>query len=1067
MKFKKIADNRNLAIDNMNNGVGKLNSLMMGYRNACNREGADVVALKNQLVGQIVELVQGKVESPKKIDPNVFYASIEALSDLSMTDPDNTVKSVIIGLFDNLEKQKDGLTKKQQEEIFGSDKMTAIKFEAYVGLDMMQEASQLLPQLQNVSRSHGVVGFCDFFNKEVKSIVQNTSMSKEQVEKIKQDLVPKLAETIKFLTDKFEKTYDYATGVELLKLKMTTGTDMSQIKKLANAVYLSSKKFNVQEFASNEKLKDYSLVVQLSGDKEALANLAQITKASTESKTVGNRLFNKSALEHIEKSRAYKGMSQEEQAQFRNNYNELETIIDNFKVNEESKKKADSIISNSYSYAGTLGNIEEATYVGGNFQFKGQVPDHCITKNDVLVFDTLLNTKIYKLFPLIDVNGSKDDAKNRKIPDSVAPFVDKKLTDLDFSKDMSAFMIISDEMIRNRFTTMNFAGSGLNMEEQALLKESSYNDAFKSIMAESGAFGLNVNGNSLTNISTLFSEGLGDCRHHAQVKQIMFDRWKDTKMNQAIKDLSTETNEAEKATIRESIDNMSLTELRTFDVRISSNIEMEESVWFNSWNNKVETGDSMYRPARDENGKFVVKDKMACLEEHTMCMLVTRDQTGGLKNLQFADAFYQEPGKGGDYDLSYDRAGAKNLAESVQPVWNERANKYLFTIDQKDLFNKENIQNGEDVTVSFAPTNYAGKRDYELYGKFEHSQICGIEYDKEITAEQMLTDIAETDKNHIERKQAGETYSFVRKCIVKNLISKNIREDDTLDVEPEHREALELDCKTKKVTQMDESAEKRLREVCNGLSEMRSQKYCDILYMATEKLAEQAKNNPEVQISEDFIEQICDECSAQYFKENNLENAEANRENELKKRAKNIKLYCESDGNENKEQVFKNSIKYLSLSFPQEIIDKFKKDVELSSGEIDFDAFVNNVIKLEAGQEVLKEQIVEQQEVVSQSQNEVVTPEDIKENPLKITEVTTEQFAGDPVAYEVALKEGAEKAEQSGADNNLYSTLNKDLQHKEKTIERTIQLQQEQQQAQQPHAEKSNEEELQNSMKAE
>ncbi len=1057
--FGQVAGNRRKASNSKDFGVGRINQIMRKKRDD------DPETSDKQRVEEVEQCVIDAIKTNNPAVADVFYAGVEAIRGI---DPNGIFASKITTLFAELKKYHMGLEESNpqkkaiQDNILDSEKMNGILFESLVAQDQFLAAGKLLPQLQSSSsKSSSVINFHAFIVGEVSAAEQRELMTPETKAQYDDMIMGHIDASIKFLEDKFKKTYDFQTGVELLRFKLTTNASMDDIAKLANLVLLTSKKFNMQEMTSTSKMADYIFVLKLSTDskaKEILSSIKRDKSLATAEK--GDNLI-------IERSAAYKNLTESARAAFDE---KRKTTYIEPKKQEEGKEvvhptpqeKAAAVMKGSYSYAGTLGNIEEATYVGGNLGFSGQVPDHCITKNDVQLFDSLLQVQMFKLFPLQDPAGSKDDPKNRIIPKGLEGFdVSRKLADLDFETEMSQFMAAVDGMIRGRFNTTNFAGSKVSMEEQALLTESPYNDAFKSILAECGAFGLNVDGNSLTNIATLFMEGVGDCRHHAQVKQIMFDRWKDGKMNAALDVVQSGKGDVDAA--MRSIDVMSRTELRTFDVCIYTNLEMEQGVGFNSKNGVMETWDSVYRPKRrdddtftvrepvvkkDEDGKESVVDPMSKLEEHTMCMLVTRDDNGGLTSLRFADAFYQEPGKGsGDYDLSY--ASGIDLAGAVEV---DSDGKYRF--DPGDIFCHENVgdEKNRGVKVSFGPTGYAGKRDYDLYGKFEHAQLCGIDYGAEPTTDEMLGRIGETHQNHADRMKAASAYAHIRRCIVRNLIAKNLRESETLDISHNIRDAVEFDCKTKKVSEMDEAETKRLNIVCNDLSEMRSPKFCDIYYRVMDVLAgkgQELEGLDETKMKA-VIEQVCNECSEEYFKQNNLANPEENRRQEIASRFKHIETAAGNLAVDEKTQTVLPETKkafidmatnYLRLSFPESVVQQFLIGVE-NGQEIDVQKFVENMRAMSQEKEKVAEtSTIEAPAGPKLSVEEMV--DQIMQDPTFFAKISTEDFANDPLKLLNAVMDSVSELEGKPGVVIDYATINAAIDAKRQEIDKAIQREEE------------------------
>lgn len=1058
--YGQVTDNRKKASNSKDFGVGKINQIMRKKENPDKSKVTD-----RQRAEEIEQCVIAAINSKNPSVADIFYAGIEAIKGC---DPNGAFAEIITGLFNRLEEYNSGLSESSpqkqaiQENILDSEKMNGILFESLVSQGQYLDAGDILPKLQeNSAKSSSVIQYHAFIVGEVAASEQMDLLSPEEKKEYDDRIRGHINASIVFLEDKFKKTYDFQTGVELLRFKLTTNASMGDIAKLANLVLLTSKKFNMQEMTSTSKMADYIFVLKLSTDSRDKEILSSIKRdASLDMATKGDD-------DIITKSKAYREMEEPERAAFdekrKTTYIEPEKQEDGKEVvHPTPQEKAAAVMKGSYSYAGTLGNIEEATYVGGNLGYSGQVPDHCITKQDVQLFDSLLQVQMFKLFPLQDPQGSKDDPGNRMVPESLKGFdIKRKLADLDFEKEMPVFMAAVDGMIRGRFNTTNFAGSKVSMEEQALLTESPYNDAFKSILAESGAFGLNVDGNSLTNIATLFMEGVGDCRHHAQVKQIMFDRWTDGKMNAALDVVQSGKGDVDAA--MRSIDVMSRTELRTFDVCIYTNLEMEQGVGFNGKKGVMETWDSTYRPKRrgddtftvrepvvkkGEDGKESVVDPMSKLEEHTMCMLVTRDDNGGLTSLRFADAFYQEPGKGsGDYDLSY--ASGVDLAGAVEV---DGDGKYRF--DPGDIFCHENVgeTRGRDIKVSFGPTAYAGKRDYDLYGKFEHAQLCGIDYGAEPTTDEMLGRIETSEQNHADRMKAATAYAHIRRCIVRNLIAKNLRESETLDISHEIRDAVEFDCKTKKVSEMDEAETKRLNIVCNDLSEMRSPKFCDIYYRVMEVLAgkgQELESLDETKMKT-VIEQVCNECSEEYFKQNNLTSPEENRRQEIASRFKHIETAAKNlavDAKtqtvlpETKKAFINMATNYLRLSFPESVVQQFLAGVEKGE-EVDVQKFVENMRAMSQEKEKVAEtSTVEASAGPKLSVKEMI--DQIMQDPTFFAKISTEDFANNPIELLNTVMKSVSELEGIPGVVIDYATINAAIDARRQEIDRAIQREEE------------------------
>ena len=344
--------------------------------------------------------------------------------------------------------------------------------------------------------------------------------------------------------------------------------------------------------------------------------------------------------------------------------------------------KLDSIIKNSYSYRGLASNFEGASSVGGNFRFGGQLPDHSISRKDLEIFDGILNIPIKELFPQgIEIRG-----------------IDSNMTMQDI-EDVNLFLKVADYFIRYHYGTNNFANTGLHLEKNAEINNSLYDQTVDALIGISGVHG-NKLADSRTNISAIFALGLGDCRHHAQVKQLLFDRWQGKKMKDAL--LTAYKYKDQKEIYDASIalfNELYNVELRTIDVGVSMPIKIK----------------SMYN-AEKKAGKFVATEdgQDSVLEEHTMNILVKRNDQNELKNLYITDAFYQN-----NYDWEHFKVDIENMSITENGD---------FIIEAGQL-SGNSVDNGKSLPIKIKPTAYAGKRD--AHDKDDHGDnitLLGIPF---------------------------------------------------------------------------------------------------------------------------------------------------------------------------------------------------------------------------------------------------------------------------------------------------------------------------------------------------
>ena len=246
------------------------------------------------------------------------------------------------------------------------------------------------------------------------------------------------------------------------------------------------------------------------------------------------------------------------------------------------------------------------------------------------------------------------------------------------------------------------------MEQQATREKSDYNQSVFAQMALYSALGTNAKF-SQTNISMLFAMNMGDCRHHAQVKQLIFDRWKDRKLNNILNAMLESKDPQEQEGLEEDFNNCYLVEMRMIDSRISAPVELK----------KDKNGKSqMYRPQWTPDGKMQVVEDYQDLEEHTFCVLITRNKGGELTECRFADAFYRD----GTYDLSYNGKNSiinldgikvvkrKDSCASEEEKHLENSEEYIweFTEEAGVKLNPEEINNQNDLLtgVKFRPSPF-------------------------------------------------------------------------------------------------------------------------------------------------------------------------------------------------------------------------------------------------------------------------------------------------------------------------------------------------------------------------
>ena len=347
--------------------------------------------------------------------------------------------------------------------------------------------------------------------------------------------------------------------------------------------------------------------------------------------------------------------------------------------------KLEAIVSHSYSYRGCGSDFRGTNRVGGNMAFGGQLPDHTISKKDLELFTGLVEKTPAEL----GIKGLD------KIP-GVDPNL--KLSEIE---DPEMFMRLSDKFIRQTFTTENFAGTGLHMEENALAKnkngESVYDATVKAVIRSCGKrMEKDADIDTRTNISAIFALGMGDCRHHAQVKQIMFDMYQRVQMNKQLSHMYDQVKKGRQIDLHgddaEKFFNVLNTEVRTTDVQVRMLILMKQKI-ATEWRETDEKDaegkkvwkefpkldakgnhlmrDIPYSPDLDEKGRYKVDSSglMHNLEDHTLCWVLKKDRKGNLTSFGMRDAFYQDKHyRWGNMDVDVDKIKISSHGKLMIPA---------------------------------------------------------------------------------------------------------------------------------------------------------------------------------------------------------------------------------------------------------------------------------------------------------------------------------------------------------------------------------------------------------------
>jgi hypothetical protein len=248
----------------------------------------------------------------------------------------------------------------------------------------------------------------------------------------------------------------------------------------------------------------------------------------------------------------------------------------------------------------------------GNTHFGGQLTAHCVHQRDIAFFTKMLS------IPLIELPIESDGLIN--------PY--QTLGDIDDPKELSK---IADLLIRFAFKT------GQGKEKLNSAEHKIFDEKVIALFWYLGAVTPDLRKNlpdTYTNVAYSLATGLGDCRHQAQVKQLMFDMWQKGKINNWIKGIEA-IDAMEKGDITDALkarreDYVNLikenlkTQMRVIHTEVHAPVEMKDKL-------PVWKGDHL-----------VLGENAQTVEEHTLNVLVHYDDKGNIEDVELADSFYWE-----------------------------------------------------------------------------------------------------------------------------------------------------------------------------------------------------------------------------------------------------------------------------------------------------------------------------------------------------------------------------------------------------------------------------------------
>lgn len=466
--------------------------------------------------------------------------------------------------------------------------------------------------------------------------------------------------------DGFTTFMEFYPGINAAYRAFDTG-EIEQAKRIAEIVYLICKKEGVEE------TKDYwcaatqfeAACILEKSEQEIRQNFQELMSYAVADWQIKTTLDSLTRISDKMKILVEK---------LTNEYENKNTSLGNSSDRYQNyEKNLAVILKNSFSYRGLASNFEGANIVGGNMKFGGQLQDHVISRKDIEIFDQILSKPIKEIFP----NG-------HVFKSNINP--DKSLNQIE---DFAQFLSVIDEFIRFHFGTENFAKTGLNLENNAEINNSVYDQTIKAFISLAGIdIESKQNLDSRTNISTILALGSGDCRHHAQVKQLLFDRWQEKKLDSILFAAYNSKSKEEFDMLIKKYHEVLNIELRTIDVNVILPIKI---------NGKYD--------AVKANGKFVESSQESLLEEHTMSILIRRKQTEdgkqALESARLVDSFYQKNYPWGGFEINID-------AIEETPDGN-------FTFNAGEL-EPERVNTGRSLPITVESTIFAGKRENQSQG---------------------------------------------------------------------------------------------------------------------------------------------------------------------------------------------------------------------------------------------------------------------------------------------------------------------------------------------------------------
>ncbi len=396
------------------------------------------------------------------------------------------------------------------------------------------------------------------------------------------------------------------------------------------------------------------------------------------------------------------------------------------KIKEEAQKDPNKLIEELMNQ-----NVVDIRDIGNTFAWPRIIYNEMATKGSNV--------------PSIEVNKSDYAAAKPVLKEKWLLNEPIKGEKINLDKELESFNAEIDAYIRTNFNTEKL--QELHSADHRAL-DNTGNESFSVLNARSDKAA------SLTNIAQMLKlNNMADCRVHAYLKQLMFDTWKQAKIEQ-LETIKTSTKDTwELSNINKNIAVLQNTHMIFMDAQISWEVSIKAKY-------QPDLGESNYM------NKWV-KDNV--IEEHTFNLIQKPivDAEGNIvgQQVMFADAFYQ--GNGGKlYDLSY--ANSKDISGDII---GKKPGEISFTIKDGLMVRDANGYLVK-IDITIKPLEWSMKSRSEVWSEWLQNKILWTETN---TAVETINKISA--KNDTEVQALKENYDKVNT----ELKETKVRLDDAIE----------------------------------------------------------------------------------------------------------------------------------------------------------------------------------------------------------------------------------------------------------------------------------------------